>query len=55
MSEIQQKVAAYRQAMAMARSMVLQGIISDREYGKIDTIMAKKYGISLSTIFREIR
>ena len=48
----QERIAAYQRVMAMVRSMVLQGIISEREYGKIDTIMTKKFGLSSSTIFR---
>ena len=52
MSEMQQKVEAYRRAMAMARGMLHQGIITEKEYAKIDTIMTKKYGLSSSTIFR---
>lgn len=46
------KVVAYRQAMSLAKSMLLRGIISPREYDQIDTIMTKKYGLSFSTIFR---
>ena len=52
MSEMQERIAAYRRVMAMVRSMVLQGVVSEKEYGKIDTIMAKKFGLSSSTIFR---
>lgn len=46
------KVVAYRQAMSLAKSMLLRGIISQREYDEIDTIMTKKYGLSFGTIFR---
>lgn len=52
MSEMQERIAAYQRMMAMVRSMVLQGVISEREYEKIDTIIAKKFGLSSSTIFR---
>lgn len=52
MSEMQERIAAYQRVMAMVRSMVLQGVISEREYEKIDTIIAKKFGLSSSTIFR---
>lgn len=52
MSEMQERIAAYQRVMAMVRSMVRQGVISEREYGKIDTIIAKKFGLSSSTIFR---
>jgi len=46
------RVAAYQAAMCLAQSMLHQGIISREEYDKIDTIMAKKYGLSLGSIFR---
>ena len=53
LSEYLQKVAAYRQAMSIAKSMEKSGIISEKEYGKIDTIIAQKYGISSCSIFRQ--
>lgn len=46
------KDIAIRATMSLARSMRSQGIISDKEYAKIDTIIAKKYGISSYSIFR---
>lgn len=50
--ELREKIVAYRQAMSLVRSMLLQGIISEKEYAEIDTILTKKYGLSLGTIFR---
>ena len=47
-----EKVSSYRRAMSLAGSMRVRGIISEKEYDKIDTIMADKYGISLVSIFR---
>ena len=41
----------YRMAMAMARELVNRGIISEEEYGTIDTIMTKKHLESSCTIF----
>ena len=41
----------YRMAMAMARELVNRGIISEEEYGIIDTIMTKKHLESSCTIF----
>ena len=32
--------------------MLHQGIISESEYAEIDTIMTKKYDLSLDSIFR---
>lgn len=42
----------YQMAMALARSMRSKGLISAKEYAKIDTIIANKYGISSCSIFR---
>ena len=52
MSDMQERIATYQRMMAMVRSMLLQGVISEREYAKIDTIMTKRLGLSSSTIFR---
>ena len=53
-NDLNSRIARYRAAMALASEMFKKGIISEEEYAKIDTIMAKKYDVSLSTIFREI-
>lgn len=47
-----ERIIAYREAMSLAKKMLERGIISTEEYGKIDKIMTKKYGINSSTIFR---
>ncbi len=52
MSEYEKALWSYQTAMAMARKMLSQGIITEKEYAKIDTIIAKKYGISSCSIFR---
>lgn len=52
MSDYDKRLIAYQTAMALARSMRSKGIFSDKEYAKIDTIIAKKYGISSGSIFR---
>ena len=46
------RLAAYKTAMSLAATMLRQGIISKGEYAEIDTIMTKKYGLSLDSIFR---
>ena len=51
MDEYIERLIAYRTAMSAATAMMKQGIITEKEYGVIDTIMSKKYGISLSSIF----
>ena len=48
------RLVAYKAAMSLAAAMLRQGIISERDYAEIDTIMTKKYGLSLDSIFRTI-
>lgn len=50
--EYYQRLAAYRSAMSLALAMQERGIISEKDYAKIDTIMAKKYRINSGSIFR---
>lgn len=50
--EYEERIAAYRLAMSMAKAMLERGIISEKDYDIIDRLMAEKYGISLSSIFR---
>ena len=52
--EFFRNLAAYKAAMSLAKGMLHQGIISESEYAEIDTIMTKKYGLSLDSIFRTI-
>ena len=52
MSDYDKRLFAYQVTISLARSMRSKGIISDKEYAKIDTIIAKKYGISSYSIFR---
>ena len=52
MTDYEKRLMAYQTAMALARSVRSKGIISTKEYEKIDTIIAKKYGISSGSIFR---
>lgn len=50
MSDYDKRLFAYQMAMALARSMRSKGLISAKEYAKIDTIIANKYGISSCSI-----
>ena len=50
MSDYDKRLFSYQTVMALARSMRSKGLISAREYAKIDTIIAKKYGISSCSI-----
>lgn len=52
MTDYEKRLMAYQTAMALARNMRSKEIISAKEYEKIDTIIAKKYGISSDSIFR---
>lgn len=52
MSDYDKRLFAYQTAMALARNMRSKGLISAKEYAKIDTIIAEKYGISSCSIFR---
>ena len=52
MSDYDKRLLAYQLAMTLARSMRSKGLISSKEYAKIDTIIAKKNGISSCSIFR---
>ena len=51
MDELYQRLTAYQTAMTLARNMLRQGIINEDDYRKIDTIIAKKHGISSCSIF----
>lgn len=44
----------YQTTMLMARKMHSDGIISDKEYGQIDTIFREKYNPTLGTLFADI-
>ena len=41
----------YDSVVTMVKQMLLEGIINEDEYSEIDTILRRKYAISLSTIF----
>ena len=47
------QVLGYLSAMAQAKVLQQQGIITHREYMHLDTILCEKYGLSLYSIFRE--
>ena len=50
--EFFERLTAYKTAMGIAETMLRRGIISEDDYAEIDTIMTKKYGLSLDSIFR---
>ena len=45
-------ILLYKTTMAMAKTMLKNGLISAEEYTEIDTIIAKKYELDLSVIYR---
>lgn len=45
----------YQCTMMIARNLLKQRIISDKEYAQIDTIFTQKYQPSLGTLFSDIR
>ena len=47
-------ILAYCSAMAQARRMLSLRLITKEEYGKIDTMMLHKYGLSLGSLFRDM-
>ena len=42
----------YKTTMASVKNMLKKGLISTEEYAVIDTIIAKKYGLNSSVIYR---
>lgn len=46
------KLLRYQTVMSWVRSLLAQSLITKGEYAKIDTMMAKKYGLSSCSIFR---
>lgn len=54
MAEYFDSICKYRIAMSTVSLLYRKGIVSEKEYVTIDTIMAKKYGLSLDSIFRNI-
>ena len=48
--DYQERLIDYRTTMALAESMLHEGIITAKDYGKIDRIIANRKGLSLSSI-----
>lgn len=49
-AEYRGRLASYRTTMSLASEMLSGGIITTRDYNKIDRIIARKYGLSLCGI-----
>lgn len=55
MSECEmQNEKLYQATMAMTRSMLSRGLITEDEYRQIDTIFTEKYAPSSGTLFSDI-
>ena len=52
MDDFRERLTAYQTAMSLARNMLRQGIISEDDYRKIDTIIANTHAVSSCSIFR---
>lgn len=48
--DLRERVIAYRTTMSMVKGMLLDGVITEEEYRKIDTIMTNRYGLSSCTM-----
>ena len=44
------KLLRYQTVMSWVRSLLSQALITKAEYAKIDTMMAKKYGVSAAPL-----
>ena len=48
------RLESYLASMLQAKRMLSMGILTPEDYAKIDTIIAKKYGISSCSLYRGI-
>lgn len=53
MPDYRSRLERYLSAMLQAKRMLSMGILTPEDYAKIDTRMAKKYGISSCSIYRQ--
>ena len=53
MPEYSASLYKYKLTMSIVKRLYSEGILTEKEYAQIDTIMVKKYGLSLDSIFRE--
>ena len=52
--ELNSRIRKYRSIISVFNTMLKYGVISDKDYTEIVTIVAKKCEISSSTIFTDI-
>ena len=48
------RLESYLASMLQAKRMLAMGILTPEDYAKIDTIIAKKYGLSSCSLYRGI-
>lgn len=48
------KLESYLASMLQAKRMLSMGILTPKDYSRIDTIIAEKYGISSCSLYRGI-
>lgn len=53
MSEYLDRVVQFRKAMSVIKELLLRGIISPKDYFKIEKLLAKKYALNKRTIFSD--
>ena len=46
------KIVAYRKTMQYMKKLLEAGVITSKDYERVDRIMSKKYDLSLSVIYR---
>ncbi len=46
------RLTNFRTSLSVFQSMVKNGVLTDADYEKICAVLARKYGISLCSIFR---
>ena len=52
--EYRTRLEQYLSSMIQAKQMLTSGIISEEDYAKIDTIIAKKYSLESCNLYRGI-
>ena len=52
--EYRTRLEQYLSSMMQAKQMLSQGIITQEDYAKIDTIIAAKYGLESCNLYRGI-
>ena len=46
--ELRNKILAFRTAVTLVRSMLIEGIIDSVEFAEIETLLAEKHGVKFT-------